>query len=313
MKKGTIIALIVAVILIIAGGILLMLSLSYAGTAPTAKPTEKTYVVDEAFHSIEIETGECSVTLVKTDGDFRAVCPDTEKQNYIVLVEDGVLKIEVMDMRRWQDFIGFHFAEPEMTVYLPQEQYESLSIISDTGDVDVPQDFSFGTAALRTDTGDITFAATVTGQQTGCLTTEDASADRASPAPLDIRTDTGDIKLRGSQNGSTIHLHTSTGEIAVSEMTCIILTCQSNTGDVKLTSVLADEYLQIFTSTGDVRIQDSDAGSVNIETDTGDVTGSFLSPKYFLIYSDTGDINVPQSRDGGECRIQTNTGDIRFQ
>ena len=313
MKKGAIIALIVAVVLIASGGTLFFFGLRSANFdfAPL-KPINKIYTAEGSFQNITIDTGLCDVRFFKTDGDLTVQCPKTDKLEYIVLVEDGVLKISAMDMRKWYDFIGINIGEMEMTVYLPEDQYESLSIQTGTGDIEIPQDFSFDTADLRTSTGDIDFAATVTESLITGNSTGDTEIYGVAPVHLDCRSSTGDIELANVQVDGAICLTASTGKISAENVTCRNLTSQSNTGSAELENVLVTDLLQITTTTGHVEIENCDAGTVVIETDTGDVFGHFLSSKWFITESDTGDIDVPHTREGGECRITTDTGDIEF-
>lgn len=312
MKKSALISLIVAAALIVTGGMLAFAGLRSIDLDYFTKPAERTYIVEEAFDSITVDTGTCDVHFAKTDGTLRVVCPETEKLDYIVIVEEGVLRISAMDMRKWYDFIDIGFGEMEMTVYLPESQYQSLIIETDTGDIEIPQDFSFDTAELITSTGDIDFAAAVTENLITKNSTGDTEIYGVNPTSLESRSSTGAIELENIQVVGDIRLTASTGTISAEKVTCKNLTTKSNTGNTELENVLVEESLQITTTTGDVEIEHCDAATVNINTDTGDVTGNFLSPKWFITETDTGDIRVPLSREGGECRITTDTGDIVF-
>ena len=308
----TIIVLIVAAALIVSGGLLFWTGLQKADFDFSPKPSTDTYVVSKPFESISVNTGVCDVRFVKTDGAFRAVCPKSERLNYIVVVKDGVLTISAMDMRQWYDFIGISQSGGELTVYLPESTYKSLYIKTDTGDITIPQDFSFDSATLQSDTGDIDFSATVAGPLTIGVSTGDVDIQHTTANQLEVHSTTGDMELENVQVSGDVSLQSTSGEISAENVTCVNLHSQSRTGDTKLQNVLMGGTLEIKTTTGAVRIENSDAGFVSITTDTGDVTGNFLSPKWFVTETDTGDIDVPLSREGGECHITTDTGDIRF-
>lgn len=310
--KKSVIALIAAAVLIVSGGLLLFLGLQKADFNFTSKPVQKVYTASGSFQNIQIDTGICDVRFFKTDGDLTVHCPKSERLEYIVLVEDGTLRISAMDMRQWYDFIGIGFGEMVITVYLPEDTYESLSIQTDTGDVEIPQDFSFDTAEVRTSTGDIAFAAAVAKSLITANSTGDTEIYGVCPTYLECSSSTGDMALKDIRVSGDIHIQRSTGELTAVDVTCQNLTSQSNTGNVDFTDVLVAEALQITTTTGEVAVLNCDAATVNINTDTGDVTGNFLSPKFFIAKTDTGDIHVPSTRDGGECRITTSTGDIEF-
>ena len=310
--KKSVIALIVAAVLIVTGGILLFLGLRSIDFDRAEKPVNKVYTADGSFQNIQIDTGICDVRFFQTDGDLTVHCPKTEKLEYVVLVEDDVLRISAMDIRKWYDFIGINFAETEITVYLPETQYESLHIQTATGDIQIPQDFTFDTAELSTSTGDMDFAAAVTENLVTKTSTGKTSISGTSPAYLECRSSTGRIELDAIQSVGTVNLRASTGRIFVKDVSCENLTTQSSTGNTQLENVLVNERMQLTTTTGQVEIKDCDAGTAIIETDTGDVEGNFLTPKWFVTDTDTGDIRVPSSREGGECRITTDTGDIEF-
>ena len=310
--KKSVIALIVAAVLIVSGGLLFFVGMQRADFNLTQKPVQKVYTASGSFQNIQIDTGICDVRFFKTDGDLTVHCTKTEKLEYVVLVEDGILRISAMDMHQWYDFIGINIDEPIITVYLPEDTYESLYIQTDTGDVEIPQDFSFDTAEIRTNTGDIAFAAAVAKSLITANSTGDTEIYGVCPTYLECRSSTGDMALSDIHVSGDIHIQRSTGEITATDVTCQNLTSQSNTGDVDFTDVLVAEALQITTTTGEVTVLNCDAATVNINTDTGDVTGHFLSPKWFVTDTSTGDVVVPISRDSGECSITTSTGDIVF-
>ena len=282
MKKGSIIALIVAGVLIIAGAILTVMGLSFAkGSQNERSMNQQEVWVPEPFESIHINTKDCNVSFVPYNGDVDAqvVIREQERVNHSVYVEDGTLKIEINDMRSWIDHIGILgiFGETEkmkITVYLPETEYDSVYVRTNTGDIQTPAPLKAKELQLRSDTGDI-------------------YCDDATAETLDCMTSTGDISVRGG--------------------TVDVVKLQSSTGEVELEAVLAEEYLQIRTTTGDVGIENCDAGRVDIETDTGDVEGHFLTPKWFSAISDTGNVDVPNTPEGGDCRIETDTGDIHFE
>lgn len=316
MKKGTIIAIVVACILILIGGLILVLGLSYAGTAenPVTMLTESEHTVSEPFDNILVDTEDCNVEFVVFNGaaDPHVVLKERDRTSHSVLVEDGTLKIRMMDNRRWQDFIGVKWETMEMTVYVPQKEYDSVRVITSTGYIRIPEVFSAQELALRSDTGRVTCKAQVTEEFTCFTATGSITAQGTSAKTIRLDSNTGKITL-SDVAGKEIGLENDTGKTEVENVTCEVLASESETGDVLLRGVLADRLLQIETDTGDIRIEDCDAGNTHIETDTGDVSGHFLTPKWFSAYSDTGHVNVPSVHGGDDCGIETDTGDIHFE
>ena len=321
MKKGTIIALIVAFLLILTGGMILVMGLSYAGdSAQESKLTQQEMTVKESFDSIHIDTADCDVNFAMFSGrdDCMVAFREMDGVNHSVVVEDGTLKIKMTDDRKWTDYVGvFHvFGQSEsmeMTVYLPAAEYDSLQVKTETGDITLTQEPFFREVMLRSDTGDISCVMGVAGDLLDCMTsTGDITVQNSAPGSIKLQSNTGDLKV-SVVAVDEIHMTTNTGEVDAENVNVQMFTCQTDTGDVELEQVLAEDYLQVFTDTGRVEVDNSDAGTVNIETDTGDVSGNFLTPKWFQAYSNTGDVQVPHTRDGGECRIQTDNGDIHFE
>ena len=316
MKKGAIIALIVAFVLILTGGLILVFGLSFAGTAEDSVTmlVESEHFIPEAFDSVLIKTEDCNVDFVVFNGeaDPHVVIRERERTSHQVLVEDGTLKIKMVDRRRWQDHIGLNWENMEMTVYLPQRQYENVRVTTATGHIQIPEVFSTKELALRSDTGRVVCDAKVADDLSCFTATGSITVRGAAPEKLRLDSDTGNITVSGIA-GKEIGLNNDTGKTEAENVTCEVLASESETGDVLLRGVLADRLLQIETDTGDVRIEDCDAGNTNIETDTGDVSGHFLTPKWFSAISDTGHVNVPSTPGGGDCRIETDTGDIHFE
>lgn len=318
MKKGTIVAIVLAIVLIIIGSILLAIGLSFAGS-DTRESMLITREVDITgyFDSIQIKTSISNVKFVPYNGtaDPRVILSESESYSHTVVVEEGTLKIEVTDNRDWTDYIGvfgINGENPEITLYLPLEQYKSILITTDTGDMLLPQLMSGKETVLRSNTGDIR-CENASCETMDCMTdTGDILMNGIEALEIRLTATTGDITLTNGE-AEDIHLKNTTGEKELENVVCERLTCESKTGDVELEWVNAKKYLQIFTTTGSVGMESCQAGQVNIETDTGDVEGSLLTPMRFQASSDTGDIRVPQGLAGGECRIQTDTGDIHFR
>ena len=316
MKKRTIIALIVAGVLIIAGGMLTVLGLSFAGDSmQKSERIRQEITIQEGFGNIAIDTADCDVKFAMFSGrsDCMVEVYSYENVKHTAVVENGTLKIKMIDERNWTDHISIGRTDGmEMTVYLPAAEYESLQIRTTTGDIALAQEPVFLETLLRTNTGDIVCVG-VSSDALDCMTsTGDISLQNSSPNMLKLQSNTGDFKV-STVAGDEIHMMTNTGELDAEVVNALTVTCKTETGDVELEKVLAEDYLQIRTDTGDVGIENCDAGRVDIETETGDVSGHFLTSKWFSAFSDTGNVTVPNTPEGGECRIQTDTGDIHFK
>ncbi len=241
----------------------------------TSRFKTSTYQVVQDFDKISIDVNTTDIEFILSD-DFECSveCREEEKIKHSVRVENKTLLIEVKDTRKWYEHIGINFESEKITVYLPQNEYTSLIILNNTGDIDIPKDFTFGKIKIDADTSDVNCSASLLND-------------------ISIKVSTGDVTLNGSRVENKIEVNTATGKIKLTDIKCQNLELESNTGDIKLNECDADE--------------------ISIETDTGDVFGSLISDKIFIVESDTGNIDVPETTSGGICKITTDTGDIKIE
>ena len=298
MRKTTKVWLLIAAVLVLAGGMLfacVMSELNWDFTRlSTVKYETKTYEISEVFDSITMDTSTADVVFaLSDDGKCKIVCHEEEKAKHSVTVEDGVLTVEVVDHRTFLDHIGINFGSPRITVYLPKTEYETLLIHGATGDVKLSEGFTFRDISVSLSTGDI------------CV-------EGVSAGELVLSVTTGQVDVSGVSCQGDICVEVSTGKVHLADILCKNVITGTDTGDISLVDVIAAEKLSISTATGDVRFDSSDAAEVFVRTDTGDVTGTLLTDKVFLAETDTGSVDVPKTATGGRCQIVTDTGDIKI-
>lgn len=279
----------------------------------TVKYETNTYEVSESFDKISIDEDTAKIELASSpDGTCRVVCFEAEKVKHTAGVQNGALTIETLDTRKWYDHIGIFLGSPKITVYLPQAEYASLSIETDTGDVAIPNDFAFEELSIKGDTSDVDCLASVSHVMEIALSTGDVKIDGASASRIKLATKTGEIRMDSAASAGNIDIETDTGDVRLTDVICENLTAESDTGTISLINVVAGGSFSIESDTGDVRLENSDAAQLSIETDTGDVTGTLLSEKVFIVDTSTGRVSVPKTVTGGKCEITTSTGDIRI-
>ncbi len=270
-----------------------------------------TYTVKDDFSSISIEAStEKIVFKPSNDGKCRVECFEEENTKHEVTVSGGTLMIKEKDDRKWGVHIGLYTRTPETTVYLPGSSYDELDIETDTGDIEIPADFSFESVTVKSDTSDIELYGSVKERLSIQLTTGDITIEKITAGEMDIRTTTGHINVSSVTCAGDISVSVDTGKTKLQDVTCRDLTSKGTTGDVILKNVIASGAFTITRSTGDVEFDSSDAENIFVKTDTGDVTGTLLTEKIFFAESDTGKVSVPKSVSGGRCEISTDTGKI---
>ncbi len=289
--------LLIAVILVVAGCVLFTAAANGIDWDLTKLSTvtyeTNTHPVQDAFHSISIQTDTADIEVVSAaDGICKVVCREPENARHVVIVKGDTLTIREEDQRKWYDHIGIFLGAPKITVYLPESAYETLTIQEDTGAVQIANAFRFARIDISVTTGDVK---------------NYASASDA----VKIRTDTGSISVSGISTGE-LELSVTTGKVEISDTGCETLASHGDTGKITLKDVIATESISITRSTGDIRFDRCDAGQILVKTDTGDVTGSFLSGKDFDVHSDTGYTRYPKDSTGGKCEVRTDTGNIQL-
>ena len=299
MGKATKIWLIAASCLVLIGCILfggMMIKLNWNfSSLSTEKYETNIHRVEEAFGDITVETSTADILFQLSDVNSCIVtCYEPENTRHCVAVEDGRLTVRIEDHKKWYEYIGFHFSKPKITLELPQAQYNSLVIRENTGDIEIPEVFSFSTIEITTSTGNIQ----VENMETNALT---------------LSVSTGKITASNINCHADMTLTVTTGNTVLTNVQCKNLVSTGDTGDLYLRNVVAKEVFSIERSTGDVKFEGADAAEITVKTDTGRVSGTLLTEKVFITETDTGRIRVPKTISGGKCEITTDTGDILIE
>ncbi len=234
----------------------------------------KTYEISDGFSNITINSETADVEFLPSQNDkAKIVIYEEENINHLVKVENGELKIEYVNNKKWYEYIGINFASQKISLYLPKKTYNQLSVNASTSDVYINGfDFSSITISLST----------------------------------------GEIEISNSTVLEEVKLSVSTGDTELENLNCKNLTSIGSTGDIELNNVIVEQKISIERSTGDVEFTGIDAREIIIKTSTGDVEGSVLTEKIFYADSSTGKINVPKTVNGGRFEVETSTGDIKI-
>lgn len=148
MRKAAKVWLIAAAALVLIGAILFAAAMSALAwdftKLSTVRYETNTYEITEAFHGVSIKTDAADIAFARSDdGNASVECREEENAKHSVAVEDGTLIISMIDTRSWRDYIVFRLGSPKITVYLPDTEYDTLTVDEDAGDIDIPKDFSF--------------------------------------------------------------------------------------------------------------------------------------------------------------------------
>ena len=315
MSRSTKIWLVIATALVVSGIIMfgvIMSMLKWDFTKlSTVKYETNDYRIDEKFNNISINTDTAGIIFLPSDnGECRVVCYEQTKAKHCVDVSNDTLNVNIINERKWYDYIGINFGAPKITVYLPESEYSTVTVENSTGYIRIPQSFCFEGVSVLMSTGDVECRADVKSSLKISLSTGDIELDNISVGEADLVVTTGDIEINALKCEGGIKINVTTGDAELENVTCKTLLSKGSTGDITLENVIATESFNIERSTGDVTLEGCDAGNIIIKTDTGDVKGSLLSEKVFVTKTDTGKVKVPKTTSGGICEITTDTGNI---
>lgn len=220
MAKKTKIWLICALCLILIGGALFLGGLTSMDfdltNLSTVQYSTHTYEINESFQNIIIYADITDVELrPSADNTCKIVSKNTEEIFHSYVIKDDSLVIRELDNRKWHDYIGVNLGSPQITIYLPAKDYETIAIETDTGDVVIAEIYA---------------------------------------TKLDIETDTGDVKLRAF-DAAQISIESDTGDVTGTLRTGKLFRCSSDTGDIHIPKSEPFGQCEIETDTGDIEIK----------------------------------------------------------
>lgn len=301
-----------AVGLIVFSGSLAALDFDFSKLS-TKKYETNTYEVNGDFDKISIDVTTTEIEFLPSDNEkCRIECFEEEKLKHSAVVKNGTLIIDTVYTGKWYDNIGVSFENAKMTVYLSENDYVSLSVNTDTGDVIIPKDFTFKNFKVYGSTANIVCHASASDTIEIRTDTGDIKADTFSAEDMNLSTATGNITINSAAVKGIIDVETDTGKIQLTDVNCEKFAAESDTGNISLKNVTAANLFSIENDTGNVKFESSDAASIFVKTNTGNVTGTLLSEKIFITETSTGNVSVPKTITGGKCEIMTDTGDIKI-
>ena len=315
MKTKLIIALVIAAGLIFIGIAVAACGFAMSGfdiKNLTTDPEVTNYMtIDQDFNSIIIDATTADLKILpSTDGKCKIELVERENLYFMPSVENGILTINEIDDRKWYEYIGIGWSNMSITLYLPKEQYDSLTVELTTGRAQIDSGLEFGKVDIKATTGSVKCEAKVTESLAIKCTTGLIYASGADVDTIKLKASTGSIELCNS-SCKTLEVEATTGSIKLSEVSGTgDFDIEATTGKINLSDVVTEGDLTIEADTGDVIFKRCDAANLSITTDTGDIEGSLLSSKVFFYETDTGDVELPRTDEGGKCNIETDTGDI---
>lgn len=320
MNKRTKRWLIAALFPVLAGCIVLGVVMSivkgdYMKLAVNEYETQYFEIKDE-YRNIQIVSKFADVKMIFSDANqsTEIACCEQKKIQYSVSVKDGMLVIETVDTRKWYDHIGINgFHVPYITVSVPKENFESISITTNTGNVEIPEEIHFESISVSANTGNITCKASAEDFIKLKTTTGNIAVKELSATSLALSASTGKIMASDITCENEFSVSISTGKTVLNNISCKKLESVGNTGSIFMKNIIAAESLSVMRNTGDIEFNRCDAAEFFAKTTTGNIEGTLLSEKTFITKTTSGAVHVPRGTSGGRCELETNSGDIEIE
>ena len=311
MKKIILLPIILGSVLLVTGGAIFAVALYK--NADNKLETHK-YENLETFNNFDVDLTIADFELKASTDDTRKVIVDeTKYDTHTVEVKDDALVIKGKDERKWYErLFNFNwFQRVKVTVYVPSGDYGEFKYEGSTGNVTVPADYTFANMTAKVSTGNVKSKAKVQQKLAITTSTGDIALDDVTAKEAEFKADTGTVSLNNVAVNERLTVKTSTGSQKFTNVNCQNLNTKASTGNVTLTNVNVEQHADIETSTGNIKIIDSDADTLYIKASTGNVNATFLTPKIVHATSSTSKPSYPVSTTGGLCEIETSTGSIK--
>lgn len=343
MNQALKIALICAAVFVGIGLILLIAAVSTAafhgeGLFQSVDLNDRTEIVSENFTNLEIHVAASDIRLVSAvDGKVSVTLHEMKDNPHQIEVRGDTLVINQTDTRAWWQKIGFFrfgvLSELSVTVALPEAEYQSLQVSTASGDLAVPDAFTFAEAELDTASGDLLYSAetqkklkitTASGDVKLACDVQDATV-QATSGDLEItgvsgqklfaKSVSGEVELKSCRITDSLEVKTTSGEIELQEIAggsdCIVST---TSGEITLEEATDFQTLSLKSVSGDQVLMRCDARELELHSTSGNISATLLSSKTFITSSVSGSISTPTPDPaGGSCRASTVSGNIRIQ
>ena len=300
---------ILAVLLVIAGGVLMLATFPTMLSEYRRNDSYTAYSenLKTSYDSIEISTINANLTVTNTADGIPAVDAETDPAFRVnIESKDGKLMIEEVDLRKWYQKIGIFSPKPgKIEVRLADAVYPELILDTKNGDLNVeapPRTVSFETIGTETVNGDTNIHIAV-----------DFVVAKSVNGDLIFTIGHGSDPITGlGQTAAVFGMTTNGNIIDVSTATHKSLT--SGNGKIHTSGAFTGmAKLYVKTTNGDIELDRIYGQDIRVESVNGDVTASLWRPMTCTATTKNGRVKIPE--EGGEYSIEISTvnGDITVE
>ena len=300
---------ILAVLLVIAGGVLML------ATFPTMlaerKANDQYAVLSEdlkdRYDAVEIHAVNVDVTVTNAGDGQPAVDAKTDPAFRVnIESKDGKLMIEEVDLRKWYQKIGIFSPKPgKIEVRLADGEYSDLNVESDNGDIVIKVDLhdmralSFGDISTNTVNGDTDI---------NLLTVSGIVLSKSKNGNINLVI--GHDPAEGLPWTSLVSGMTTNGNITDQS---VAGTKSFTTGNGRITSTGRFGMLYAKTVNGDIELNSVLGDKVNAESVNGAIKAILLKPMNYVTSSKNGRVTVPKETGESPFVASTVNGNITIE
>ncbi len=246
-------------------------------------PAEDTVIPAEGLTGLDIHlvNGDVDIRVIP-DPDAQVILSGNTQQLNVRLREDGVLAISPDDRTASAAFFSTRgLLSTDVELLLPARRWDSISITTASGDVEVHDSIDAAQLSITTASGDVDLCG-VSG-------------------PVQLSTASGDVELKG--NYAEMSARTASGDVDLRGCAQSI-SCSTASGDVDLYLSALPQTLDASTKSGDceIRIPDGLGFSLRHRTISGN-----LRTDFDLVGSLASRCREAMYLDGGSCAMNIET------
>lgn len=304
MKKSTKISLLVSLALVLAGALMIFISLLGVGfdmrNFSDMTFEKKVFDITDSFEVVHIIEETDDIELYPSDEKTcKIVCYDSDRTYHECFVdkksdklEKNHLRVLYRDERAWYEKIMPLFkGDRKVQIYLPEKAYNELAVSSVNSDISVPSDFTFDKANIHTVNGKIGLNANITKWVSVEATNGEINLSGEISGKIHADTVNGKITAKNIKSAETADFSTTNGNIELDGDTVVYLCAHSTNGSIKFGTTVSDR--------------------IDIETVNGSITGTVVPDKKCVGRSVNGNVSVPNKVDSnGDYYFKTVNGNI---
>lgn len=313
MKKTLTVILIIALTLVVGGGVIILVGLGLSGWScqglsnVTVEERNFTESADAPLDSVSIDFDNAKVSVL-FDAEAESVSVDypllfnkNGKALNEVKIDQTSGRVHIAEKTFWYANIGLiNFTTPEVRVTLPQSRVYGISIKTNNGQIVMEGNGSATSIVLKTKNGQID----TTGAVLACQN--------------DVRLDTNNGRIvLGSFSAANLYAETDNGEIRFSDgVATSKIEASTDNGRLSVVGTLTAQTIGFELDNGEIAAKEGllRADNVFLETDVGAINariGGNESDYTITVEQDLGNSNVV-SQSGGSKRltVSCDIGDI---